>query len=190
MELATRRSGRVRRLHQRRPGAGRSADQQLLSGQDLAVAALAGYVVPHGHGTGQHDALRPGLRASQAAGRRDHDRVPAPGSPPTTQSPAGATTSRVTAARIPKRVEGSLQRSSWWLGLLALLPIACCGLPVLLAVGVSVGTGALHGGITGAALLVLGAVLVVVAVRPRTRGTAGRGTSAGTDTGTNRDRCC
>ncbi len=84
----------------------------------------------------------------------------------------------------PQQKQGSPQRSNWWLGLVALLPIACCGLPVLLAAGVSVGAGAVLGGITGVLLLLLSVVLVVVAVR-RTRA-ARCGTGAGSDT----DRSC
>jgi len=110
------------------------------------------------------------------APHRSHSRHPQPAPSPQAASPQPVA---------PQRAVGSPQRSNWWLGLLALLAIACCGLPVLLAAGVSVGTGALLGGITGAVLLVLGVVLVVVAVR-RTRAAARRGTGAGTD----RDRCC
>lgn len=63
--------------------------------------------------------------------------------------------------------------SSWWIGLLALLPIACCGLPLLLAAGFFAGTGALLGGAAGVVLLVAAAVLVVVTLRRR-RNASGR----------------
>jgi len=53
------------------------------------------------------------------------------------------------------------------LGLLALLPIACCGLPLLLAAVAAAGTGALLGGATGVVLLVAAAGLAVVTVRRR-----------------------
>ena len=48
--------------------------------------------------------------------------------------------------------------SAWWLALLALLPVACCSVSVLLVTaGVSAGTGALLGGAGGAVLVVSGA---------------------------------
>lgn len=53
------------------------------------------------------------------------------------------------------------------LGLVALLPIACCGLPLLLAAGAAAGTGALLGGVTGVVLLVAAVVLAVVTLRRR-----------------------
>jgi hypothetical protein len=52
--------------------------------------------------------------------------------------------------------------SGLWLGVLALLPIACCGLPLLLAAGFAAGTGALLGGVAGIVLLVAAVVLAVV----------------------------
>ena len=55
--------------------------------------------------------------------------------------------------------------SRLWLGLVALLPIACCGLPLLLASGVAVGAGAILGGIAGAVLLVVALVLAAVTLR-------------------------
>lgn len=52
--------------------------------------------------------------------------------------------------------------TGWWMGLLALLPIACCGLPLLLAAGVTAGSGAVLGGIAGAVLMVVGAAVLGV----------------------------
>lgn len=57
--------------------------------------------------------------------------------------------------------------SGLWLGVLALIPIACCGLPLLLAAGVAAGTGALLGGVAGIVLLVAAVVLGVVSWRRR-----------------------
>jgi hypothetical protein len=51
-------------------------------------------------------------------------------------------------------------RSGWWIGILALLPIACCGLPLLFAAGLTAGSGAVLGGITGAVLMLLGAAIL------------------------------
>ncbi len=68
--------------------------------------------------------------------------------------------------------------SSWWIGLLALLPIACCGLPLLIAAGFFAGTGALLGGATGVVLLVVAALLVVVNLRRRRNATAGADATA------------
>jgi len=69
--------------------------------------------------------------------------------------------------------------SSRWIGLLALLPIACCGLPVLLAAGAAAGSGALLGGAAGVVLLVAAVVVAVVTLRRR-RASACRTGSAGT----------
>ena len=57
--------------------------------------------------------------------------------------------------------------SSRSLGLLALLPIACCGLPLLLAAVAAAGTGAVLGGAAGVVLLLAAAVLAVAVVRRR-----------------------
>lgn len=58
------------------------------------------------------------------------------------------------------------------LGLLAVVPIACCiGLPLIAAAGISVAAAAWVGGITGAALVLVGVVLLAVrARRQRTHG--------------------
>jgi hypothetical protein len=50
---------------------------------------------------------------------------------------------------------------------LVLLPIACCGLPLLLAAVATAGTGAVLGGAVGLVLLAVAAVGAVVAVRRR-----------------------
>ena len=51
--------------------------------------------------------------------------------------------------------------SAWWLGLLA-LPIVCCALPLLLAAGVTAGSGAVLGGVTGGVLMLVGAAVFVL----------------------------
>lgn len=62
--------------------------------------------------------------------------------------------------------------SGWWFGLLALLPIACCGLPLLIAAGVTAGSGAVLGGATGGGLmLAAAAVLAIWGMRRRARRT-------------------
>ena len=53
------------------------------------------------------------------------------------------------------------------LGLLALLPIACCGLPLLLAAVAAAGTGAILGGAAGVVLLIVAVVLAVATSRRR-----------------------
>ena len=53
------------------------------------------------------------------------------------------------------------------LGLVALLPIACCGLPLLLAAVAAAGTGAVLGGAVGVVLLLAAVVMTVVTVRRR-----------------------
>jgi len=79
--------------------------------------------------------------------------------------------------------------SGWWYGLLALLPIACCGLPLLLAAGVTAGSGAVLGGITGGVLMLAGAgVFIVWGTRRHARRTRPADTS--TPAPTSRDRCC
>ena len=79
------------------------------------------------------------------------------------------------------------ERSGWWLGLLALLPIACCGLPLLLAAGVTASSGAALGGITGAVLVGAGAgASGVWLMRRRTH----RHAETPTTTGHGSDQCC
>lgn len=79
--------------------------------------------------------------------------------------------------------------SGWWFGLLALLPIACCGLPLLIAVGVTAGSGAVVGGVTGGGLMLASAAgLAIWGTRRRARRTRPADTS--TPTPPSRDRCC
>lgn len=58
-------------------------------------------------------------------------------------------------------------RSGWALVGLAILPVACCGLPLLLTAIATIGTGAVVGGGVGVALLVVAAGVLTVAVRRR-----------------------
>lgn len=76
--------------------------------------------------------------------------------------------------------------SGWWLGLLALLPVACCALPLLVAAGVTAGSGVVLGGLTGGVLMLTGATVVGLWVMRRSR-TRATGSSA---TSPSRDRCC
>jgi hypothetical protein len=75
------------------------------------------------------------------------------------------------------------------IGILALIPLACCGLPVLLAAGVTAGSGAVLGGITAGVLILVGAaILGTWVVRRRARATGRADT--GTGTPPTRDDCC
>ncbi len=79
--------------------------------------------------------------------------------------------------------------SGWWIGLLALLPIACCGLPLLIAAGVTAGSGAVLGGLTGGVLMLAGATaLGIWGMRRRPHATRPADTS--TATPPSRDKCC
>ena len=78
--------------------------------------------------------------------------------------------------------------SGWWFGLLALLPIACCGLPLLLAAGVTVSSGAVLGGVTGGVLMLAGAA--VFGVWAMRRSARSRPTKSSTPTQPPDDRCC
>lgn len=81
----------------------------------------------------------------------------------------------------PQNQEVRRGLSGWWIGLLALLPIACCGLPLLLAAGVTAGSGAAVGGVAGAVLVLVGAtVLGVWGMRRRAHSTRPADTSAAT----------
>lgn len=78
--------------------------------------------------------------------------------------------------------------SGWWFGLLALLPIACCTLPLLVVGGVTAGSGAVLGGVTGGVLLLAGAaVLVIWGMRRRSRT---RAADSSRTASPSRDRCC
>lgn len=79
--------------------------------------------------------------------------------------------------------------SGWWFGLLALLPLACCGLPLLIAASVAAGSGAVLGGITGGVLILVGAVVLGIwGMRRRRRVTLPAGTTTGRSS--TRDKCC
>lgn len=86
-------------------------------------------------------------------------------------------------ASTPLDREAHREFSGWWWGLLVLLPIACCGLPLLFAIGVTAGSGAVLGGVTGGVLMLIGAaVLGIWEMRRRTRSTRPADTStANTD---------
>ncbi len=88
----------------------------------------------------------------------------------------------------PRNQEARRGPSGWWIGLLALLPIACCGLPLLLAAGVTAGSGAVLGGVTGGVLMLAAAVLAIWAMWRRVRATCPTDTS--TATPPSRDKCC
>jgi len=90
---------------------------------------------------------------------------------------------QLTAAEEGDRPAGS----GWWMGLLALLPVACCALPGLLAAGITVSTGAVVGGVVGAALLAAGAVLAVLTIRRRRRAATADDAAAA---GGGRGGCC
>lgn len=78
--------------------------------------------------------------------------------------------------------------SGWWFGLLALRPIACCALPLLVLGGVTAGSGAVLGGVTGGVLLLAGAALLGIwGMRRRSRT---RDAISSTTTPPSRDRCC
>lgn len=89
----------------------------------------------------------------------------------------------------PQDQEARRGPSGLWIGLLALLPIACCGLPLLFAAGVTAGSGAVLGGVAGAVLMLLGAtVLGVWGMRRRAHSTRPADTSPATTPAG--DRCC
>lgn len=78
--------------------------------------------------------------------------------------------------------------SAWWLGLVALLPIACCALPLLFAAGVTASSGAVLGGVTGGVLMLAGAaVFGLWGMRRRARS---RCAESPTATSPSHDRCC
>ena len=78
--------------------------------------------------------------------------------------------------------------SGWWFGLLALLPIACCALPLLVVAGVTASSGAVLGGAAGGVLMLAGgAVFGLWAMRRRARN---RPADTSEATPPSRDRCC
>lgn len=78
--------------------------------------------------------------------------------------------------------------SGWRFGLLALLPIACCAVPLLLVAGVTAGTGAVIGGVTGSLLMLAGiAAFVLWGTR---RGAGSRHVETATPTSPARNQCC
>lgn len=62
-------------------------------------------------------------------------------------------------ATTPADQEAPRGPSGWWFGLLALLPIACCALPLLVAAGVIASSGAVLGGVSGGVLMLAGAAV-------------------------------
>lgn len=98
------------------------------------------------------------------------------------------TTPRTTAGVAPGAPAPERKRSGLWLGLVALLPIACCGLPLLLAAGITAGTGAAVGGAAGLGLLLAAAVLAFVTLRRR-RSAACR-TDIGAASAPGKGSCC
>ncbi|GGO85466.1 hypothetical protein GCM10011584_05500 [Nocardioides phosphati] len=106
-------------------------------------------------------------------------------SSPTDQQHPSTHPSDVTNTPVEETPRGFSGR---WLGLLALLPIACCALPLLVVGGVTAGSGALLGGVTGGLLLLAGAAIVGIwAMRRRSRT---RDAHSSTTTPPSRDRCC
>lgn len=100
---------------------------------------------------------------------RDRGRVPrAPAGP---EQPA------------PQHHPATPAHTGWWIGLLA----ACWGLPLLLAAGVTAGTGAVLGGVD--LLLLGGAVALAIWVVQRRTGAASL-TGTSTDANPSSDRCC
>lgn len=92
------------------------------------------------------------------------------------------------AITTPVDHEASRGPSGWWFGLLALLPIACCALPLLLVAGVTASGGAVLGGVTGGVLMLAGAaVFGLWWMRRRARS---RQTESLTATSPPSDRCC
>lgn len=59
------------------------------------------------------------------------------------------------------------ERSGWGLAALTLVPVACCGLPVLLTGVTAAGAGVVIGGSLGVLLLVAAGIVATVAVRRR-----------------------
>lgn len=83
----------------------------------------------------------------------------------TVQNPRPTRRNQGSAPEAPSQVK---KGSARWVAL-ALLPIACCGLPLLLAAGAAAGTGAVLGGVAGVVLLLVAVVLAAVPLRRRRR---------------------
>ena len=81
----------------------------------------------------------------------------------TVQNPRPTRRNQGSAPEAPSQVK---KGSARWVAL-ALLPIACCGLPLLLAAGAAAGTGAVLGGVAGVVLLLVAVVLAAVPLRRR-----------------------
>lgn len=69
---------------------------------------------------------------------------------------------------LPDPPEGT-RRSGLTIALIALLPIACCWLPLLIAGVAAAETGAVVGGALGALMLIAGLLVTVVGLRRRSR---------------------
>lgn len=80
--------------------------------------------------------------------------------------------------------------TGWSVGLLALLPIACCGLPLLLAAGAAAGTGAVLGGAVGVVLLIAAALLAAVTLRRRRNAACRTDAGGPPESRTSGDGCC
>ncbi len=94
-------------------------------------------------------------------------------------------------ANTPLDQEARPGPSRWWLGLLALLPIACCvGLPLLFAAGVTAGSGVVLGGVAGGALMLAGAAVLGIWGMRRRRTDGSRPADTSTATPPKRDQCC
>ena len=98
----------------------------------------------------------------------EHDRTLSRSTPESASSPGSMSTP-----------EKPRMGSGLWLGVLALLPMACCGLPLLLAAGATAGTGAALGGVAGILLVVVAGVLAVLTWRRRRTSACRTGTGTG-----------
>ena len=106
-------------------------------------------------------------------------------SPPTDHHP---TTNPHAAITTPVDQPAPRVLSGWWVGLVALLPIACCGLPLLVAASVTAGSGAVLDGAAGGVLMLAGgAVIGLWGMRRRARNRLADTAEA---TSPSRDRCC
>jgi hypothetical protein len=67
----------------------------------------------------------------------------------------------------PARPAAEQPRSGWGLAALAILPIACCGLPLLLAAVTAASAGVVVGGMAGLILLVAAVTATALVIRRR-----------------------